>query len=110
MASPQPLSHVRDEQTSTASQNRDSNMVRASVLDAALQLGFGGPNSTVANWIFNNPLEEEEESEDVSISLFVLLQHYLFMTVLRHRYPNCPRPQRRRRSRTRTVMHIRTHR
>jgi hypothetical protein len=44
-------------------------MVRASVLDAALQLGFGGPNSTVANWIFNNPLDEEEEPEDVSASM-----------------------------------------
>ena len=41
-------------------------MVRASVLDVALQLGFGGPNSTVADWIFNNPLDEEEEPEEVS--------------------------------------------
>jgi hypothetical protein len=47
-------------------------MVRASVLDAALQLGFGGPNSTVANWIFNNPLDEEEEPEEVSTSFAVL--------------------------------------
>ena len=55
---------------SPAPPNRDSNLVRASVLDAALQLGFGGPNSTVANWIFNNPLEEEEEEpSDVSASL-----------------------------------------
>ena len=43
--------------------NRDSRIVRASVLDAALQLGIGGPNSTVADWIFNNPVSEEDEEE-----------------------------------------------
>jgi hypothetical protein len=40
--------------------NRDSNALRASVLDTALQLGVGS-NSTIANWMFNNVLEEEEE-------------------------------------------------
>jgi hypothetical protein len=39
---------------------RNSNVVRASVLETALELGFG-QNSTVANWIFNNPLSEEAE-------------------------------------------------
>lgn len=41
-------------------------MVRASVLDAAMQLGFGDPNSTVASWMFNNPVTEEDEEEEVS--------------------------------------------
>lgn len=40
--------------------HRNSNLVRASVLETALELGFG-QNSTVANWIFNNPLSEEAE-------------------------------------------------
>ncbi|KAH7909007.1 hypothetical protein BJ138DRAFT_1127993 [Hygrophoropsis aurantiaca] len=46
--------------------NRDSTLVRASVLETALELGVAH-NSTVANWIFNNPLAEglEDESEPV---------------------------------------------
>lgn len=63
-------SHRRDySPPSTASSsepNRDSRMVRASVLDVALELGIGGPNSTVANWMFNNPVTEEDEEEEVS--------------------------------------------
>jgi hypothetical protein len=40
---------------------RDSDSVlRASVLDAAIELGIG--NKTVAKWMFS-PLEEEEEEE-----------------------------------------------
>lgn len=39
---------------------RDSHLVRASVLETALELGFA-QNSTVADWIFNNPLSEEVE-------------------------------------------------
>ncbi|KAG1858539.1 hypothetical protein F4604DRAFT_2038849 [Suillus subluteus] len=35
----------------------DSNVVRASVFETALELGIH--NSTVANWIFNSPLPEE---------------------------------------------------
>ncbi|KIM51708.1 hypothetical protein SCLCIDRAFT_12066 [Scleroderma citrinum Foug A] len=42
------------------SANRDSSAVRASVLQTALELGIA-QNPTVANWIFNNPLEEEPE-------------------------------------------------
>ena len=59
---------------STASSSdpiRDSRLVRASVLDAALELGIGGPNSTVANWIFNNPVAEEDEEEVNIISYSV---------------------------------------
>ena len=43
--------------------NRDSNALRASVLDAALALGFG-TNKTVENWMFNTVAEEDEEAED----------------------------------------------
>ncbi|KAH7920319.1 hypothetical protein BV22DRAFT_1198980 [Leucogyrophana mollusca] len=42
--------------------NRDSSLVRASVLETALELGVAH-NSTVANWIFNNPLAEAPEEE-----------------------------------------------
>ncbi|KAJ7678497.1 hypothetical protein B0H17DRAFT_1078413 [Mycena rosella] len=45
--------------------NRESNALRASVLDAALELGFGA-NGAVANWMFNNALEEEDEGDEES--------------------------------------------
>ncbi|TFY73590.1 hypothetical protein EWM64_g10421, partial [Hericium alpestre] len=44
---------------------RNSNYLRASVLDAALQLGFGS-SRTVENWMFNSVPEAEEESENVA--------------------------------------------
>ena len=44
--------------------NRNSTAVRASVLQTALELGVA-QNSTVANWIFNNPLEEEPEDSSL---------------------------------------------
>lgn len=40
-------------------------LLRASILDTALELGVGSSN-TVANWIFN-PVDEEDEDEDVCI-------------------------------------------
>ncbi|KZV70128.1 hypothetical protein PENSPDRAFT_752817 [Peniophora sp. CONT] len=43
--------------------SRDSNALRASVLDAAIALGFG-TNRTVENWMFNTVAEEDEEDED----------------------------------------------
>nr|GAT60970.1 predicted protein [Mycena chlorophos] len=43
-------------------ENRDSGL-RASVLDAALELGIGS-SKTVANWMFNNTLDEEDEEEE----------------------------------------------
>ncbi|GLB42814.1 hypothetical protein LshimejAT787_1202630 [Lyophyllum shimeji] len=52
----------------STSSNRDSNALRASVLDAALQLGIG-TNSTVANWMFNNALPEEAEENQSSPAL-----------------------------------------
>jgi hypothetical protein len=60
-----PPSHLRNPRknpNANPPQNRDSNMIRASVLDVALELGIGGFNSTVADWIFNNPLDESDES------------------------------------------------
>ncbi|KAG6807508.1 hypothetical protein H0H92_007239, partial [Tricholoma furcatifolium] len=47
---------------------RESNALRASVLDAALQLGIGN-NSTVTNWMFSNSLAEEDEEPLRSPSL-----------------------------------------
>ncbi|KAF8207148.1 hypothetical protein K438DRAFT_426029 [Mycena galopus ATCC 62051] len=59
---PQPVS-----QSPTESPHRESNALRASVLDAALALGLG-ENGSVANWMFNNAVEEEEEAEDEDAS------------------------------------------
>jgi len=43
----------------------NSNVVRASVLETALELGIAH-NSTFANWMFNTSLPEEpEEPEDI---------------------------------------------
>ena len=48
--------------------SRDSNALRASILDTALELGIGS-SSVVTNWMFNNPLMEEPE-DAVSLLLF----------------------------------------
>ncbi|KAG8215843.1 hypothetical protein J3R82DRAFT_7786 [Butyriboletus roseoflavus] len=50
----------RPSRAKLADSQRNSNVVRASVLETALELGFG-QNTTVADWIFNNPLLEEPE-------------------------------------------------
>ncbi|KAJ7454759.1 hypothetical protein FB451DRAFT_653001 [Mycena latifolia] len=61
---PRPTPRPTAGQAPTEPANRQSNALRASVLDAALELGFGA-NGTVANWMFNNALEEaDEEDED----------------------------------------------
>ncbi|KAF8556672.1 hypothetical protein OG21DRAFT_1482880 [Imleria badia] len=60
MASESPLVRRRPTRNKLADSQRNSSVVRASVLETALELGFG-QNSTVANWIFNNPLSEEAE-------------------------------------------------
>lgn len=58
-------SHLRPKRsTRTPRTARDSNAVRASVLDVAMQLGFGDPNSTVASWMFNPLAEADEEGEE----------------------------------------------
>ena len=55
-----------------AQQSRDSNALRASVLDAALQLGIG-TSRAVENLIFDSVLEEDE----VSIVLLSLTFSFL---------------------------------
>lgn len=57
---PRPRHPPVSNDNSQPTQSRESNALRASVLDAALELGIGA-NSTVANWMFNNALEEEDE-------------------------------------------------
>ena len=42
--------------------------LRASVLDAALQLGFTA-NPTITNWLFNQPTLEEEREEDADFEV-----------------------------------------
>ena len=60
MASESPQARRRPTGAKLGDMQRNSNVVRASVLESALALGFG-QNSTVADWIFNNPLSEEAE-------------------------------------------------
>lgn len=60
MTSELPPVRRRPTRAKLADPQRNSNVVRASVLETALELGFG-QNSTVADWIFNNPLSEEPE-------------------------------------------------
>jgi len=62
-----PSMRRRPQKPGNSNLNRDSNAVRASVFETALELGIT-PDSTVANWIFNAPLEgqiEEEEEEEL---------------------------------------------
>ncbi|KAI0295059.1 hypothetical protein B0F90DRAFT_1919505 [Multifurca ochricompacta] len=60
MASPTPVG-TRPQRTREPAYSRDSNALRASVLDAALQLGIG-TSRAVENLLFNSVLEEEDES------------------------------------------------
>jgi hypothetical protein len=39
---------------------RDSNSLRASVLDIAMQIGMG-TNGAVTDWVYNNSVHEDEE-------------------------------------------------
>lgn len=59
------------EGSNAENRDRDSNALRASVLDAALQLGLG-TNKTVANWMFNDPIAEEE----AEVSVIQSIIHY----------------------------------
>ena len=53
---------------------RESNALRASVLDAALELGLVS-NPLVADWMFDNTLPEEDE-EEVSFLFESLHPHF----------------------------------
>ncbi|KAG5640853.1 hypothetical protein DXG03_006818 [Asterophora parasitica] len=48
--------------------NRESNALRASILDAALILGIGN-NNLVSDWMFSNSLAEEDEDDQRSPAL-----------------------------------------
>lgn len=52
----------RPQKPGDAQASRDSNLLRASVLDVALELGIGS-SSVVADWMFNNAVQEEDEIE-----------------------------------------------
>ena len=61
---------------SNLASSRDSNSLRASILDTALELGIG-TNSLVTDWVFNNPLLEEPED---AVSPFVIfLTSFIFV-------------------------------
>ena len=59
---------------SNLASSRDSNALRASILDTALELGVGS-NPLVTDWMFNNPLMEEPED---AVSPFVIIIKVLF--------------------------------
>ena len=52
---------------------RDSNALRASILDIALELGIGS-SPVVTDWMFNNVVEEEPEDE---VSLFIFMAAFV---------------------------------
>ncbi|TFK19519.1 hypothetical protein FA15DRAFT_674365 [Coprinopsis marcescibilis] len=57
----------RTRPVNTTPNSRESNALRASVLDAAMELGITN-NSVVAAWMFDNTLKEEEEDEEEAVS------------------------------------------
>ena len=59
---------------SNLASSRDSNALRASILDTALELGIGS-NPLVTDWMFNNPVIEEPED---AVSIFIIL-HTVFI-------------------------------
>lgn len=77
MASP-PLVGTRPQRPRDPTHTRDSNALRASVLDAALELGVG-TSRAVENLIFDSILEDDE----VSIVLHAPFPCFL--------HPSCPR-------------------
>ncbi|KAI0029693.1 hypothetical protein K488DRAFT_88476 [Vararia minispora EC-137] len=61
-----PAPQRRPLKTPPPDQTRDSNALRASVLDAALAIGIGS-SRVVENWMFNTVNEEDEEEGEESI-------------------------------------------
>lgn len=59
-----PASFARPQRVDNNAENRGSGL-RASILESALELGFGS-NRTVANWMFN-PVAEEDEENDAEV-------------------------------------------
>ncbi|KAL0947983.1 hypothetical protein HGRIS_010610 [Hohenbuehelia grisea] len=58
-----PIARPRQNPASRHRSRESTDALRASVLDAALQLGLTA-NPRVANWLFNDPVEEEDEEEE----------------------------------------------
>ena len=56
-----PATFARPQRAEQAQPENRGSMLRASILESALELGVGS-NRTVANWIFN-PVEEGDEEE-----------------------------------------------
>ncbi|THH16043.1 hypothetical protein EW146_g4539 [Bondarzewia mesenterica] len=80
-------SQRRPANSNTNDDHRHSNVLRASVLDAALLLGIG-TSRTVENWMFDSVEEGDEEeclcaSLDQAVSIVhVLVPRYLYITVV----------------------------
>ena len=66
--SPAPRSFARPQRADQSTESRSS-VLRASILESALELGVG-TNRTVANWIFNAVDEEEEDETEVRCLCF----------------------------------------
>ena len=80
--SPAPASFARPKRVEQAEPENRGSMLRASILESALELGVGS-SRTVANWIFNPVAEaDEEEALDNEVStppatdLLPVLQHF----------------------------------
>ena len=71
MASPS-LVGTRPQRTRDVSRSRDSNVLRASVLDVALELGIG-TSRALENLIFDSILEEDEVSFLAALLAFYFL-------------------------------------
>ena len=61
-----PFARPRAALSRKVSINRESNALRASVFDAAMQIGLGS-NGAVTDWIYNNSVNEEEEVRYISL-------------------------------------------
>ena len=55
-----PFARPRAAPSGKISINRESNALRASVMDIAMEIGLG-TNGAVTDWVYNNPINEEEE-------------------------------------------------
>ena len=66
-SSPTTSPFARPPRPATDQQNPENrgSLLRASILESALELGVGS-NRTVANWIFN-PVDEENEEEESQV-------------------------------------------
>lgn len=85
--SPAPRSFARPQRADQSTESRSS-VLRASILESALELGVG-TNRTVANWIFNAVDEEDEDETEVRCN------YLAWATGLaKHSFLGTPRPAR----------------